>query len=109
MYTYIIIIIHMQISSKDVIAQEIFKYQAIGRISKILDQLADGLSHLGVMKIVRCFPILCLPLLSYTVNVSPEDVSEAVYVEDEENLLPSDAVSFTFVKKFINESTEDSM
>jgi len=48
----------------------------------MLDQLCDGLRCLGVLKAMRCFPHLILPLFVFTGSVSTEEVLEAVYVKD---------------------------
>ena len=61
-------------------------------MSKLLDQFCYGLQSLGVLKAIRSYPHLFLPLFVFTGNVSPADVVEAVRVEkdlseDEERVM----------------------
>ena len=62
------------------IGHEIIAYDAIGRISKLLDQLGSGLQSLGLLKVMRAFPKLFLPLFVYTGCISPCDVLEAIII-----------------------------
>ena len=51
-------------SNKDVIAQEILCFDAVGRVSKLLDQLCSGLRELGVLNLIRTFPDLFVHLFT---------------------------------------------
>lgn len=100
-------VIPKQMSSKDVIAQEVLAYEAMSRVSKLLDQFVDGLRNLGVLKAMRSFPDLFVHLFTYTANVSTEEVLDTLRCDAV--LEPSDAVIFNHLKRFIVEGSEDGM
>ncbi len=56
-------------------------YDSITRISRMLDQFADGLQTMGLLKLIRSFPDVFLPLFVYTGNVSPVEVADAIFVD----------------------------
>ena len=43
-------------SNKEVIVEEITSFEGIGRVSKMLDQLSEGLKSLGVLRPIKLFP-----------------------------------------------------
>lgn len=92
-------------SSKDVIAQEVLAYEAIGRISKILDQFVDRLRSLGILQAMRSFPELFVHLFTYTANVTPVDVLDTFKCDD--NLDPCNSITYNHLKRFIMEASED--
>ena len=63
-------------STKDVIGQEIMCFESVGCVSKLLDQLCDGLQQLGVLEIMKTFPHLFLPLFTYTAGVVNQSARE---------------------------------
>ena len=90
-------------SNRDVIAQEVMCYEAVFKVSRLLDQLCEGLQNLGILEAIRTFPGIFLHLLTYTASASKEDVLDAIYVDDEDG-----DRKFSFLKKFIEESPEQS-
>ena len=64
-------------STKQTVAQDIMTYEALYRIKPLLDDFAKGLENCSVLKCVRVFPELFLPLFVYTGNLSA-DVLEAI-------------------------------
>ena len=57
-------------SNRDVIAQEVMCYEAVFKVSKLLDQLCEGLQNLGILEAIRTFPGIFLYLLTYTASAS---------------------------------------
>lgn len=96
-----------KVSSKDIIAQEILSFEAVGRVSKLLDQFMDGLRTLGVLQAMCCFPEKFIHLFIYTANVSAADVLETLYYDGV--LDPSDAATFNHLTRFIIEGSEHGM
>ena len=95
-------------SNKTMIAQEMLYYDGIGRISKLLDQLCEGLSALHILSSIRDFPGLFTPLLVYTACLSPTDVSNAVYVDETlTSLLPGDLLVMAYLNQWISEASEE--
>ena len=92
-------------SNKDLILQEILSYEAITRISKLLDQLAEGLQTLGVLKIMRLFPQNFVDLFTYK-PISGAEVAECLCISP--NLQdPGDAVTIKHLRRFIRESSDE--
>ncbi len=58
-------------STKEVIAQEILCYDAVGRVSKLLDQFSSGLRPTGLLEIMKLFPrVICAPLHIHCLCIS---------------------------------------
>ncbi len=91
-------------SNKDVIGQEVLYFDSILRIEKILDQLCDGLRTLGVFSIIKMFPELFAPLLTYTACMSAEDVAEAIYMVGN---APGDDIIMAHFKRWIYETSKE--
>ena len=89
-------------ANRHVIAQEIVSYDAVFKVSKLLDQLCEGLQNLGILQAIRTFPEFFLHLLTYTASASSVDVLEAIYTEDDDDL------NFSIVKRFVEEASEKS-
>ena len=102
-FLLLVYIFNPQMSNRDVIAQEVMCYEAVFKVSKLLDQLCEGLQNLGILEAIRTFPGIFLHLLMYTASASKEDVLDAIYVDDEDG-----DRKFSFLKKFIEESPEQS-
>ena len=90
-------------SNKDLILQEIFSYEAIFRISKMLDQLAEGLQTLGMLKMMRLFPQKFIQLFTYK-QLSPVDVVECLCCTPQ---LPGEEIAIKHLKKFLMTSSEE--
>ncbi len=81
-------------------------FDSVGRITKLLDQLCSGLQTLCILPMMRSFPELFAPLFTYTALLSPMDVLQSLYVENEDDLTPSDVVIMGHLHKFIGEASE---
>ena len=66
-------------STKDVVAQHIFVYDALYRRSSLLDQFQQALKHMGVLEVLEVFPDEMNKLFTYTGEITAEEVLEAVY------------------------------
>jgi hypothetical protein len=89
-------------STKDVIAQHIFVYDALYRRSSLLDQFQQGLKHMGVLEVIEVFPEEMSKLFTYTGEITTEEVLEAVYMETEtEGLLDGDAFVFSLFQSYL--------
>ena len=89
-------------STKAVIAQNVMAHEAIYRLSKLLDQLCSGMEKSPVLRLIRAFPEIFSALLTYTGNVSVEEVQEAVYVCNDE-MCSEDKVIMKFLRLYINQ------
>ena len=98
--------VDVQMETKDVIWQEIMLFDAITSISKLLDQLSSGLRSLGVLCVMRAFPDLFIHLFTYTANVTSIEVLDTLYVNKDIELLPSDNMIMSHLRKFIEISSE---
>ncbi len=94
-------------SNKDIIGQHIICYDAVERVSKLLDQMCEGLANLGVLKVIRAFPDLFVHLFTYTASVSCPDVIDSI--DFGQNLGPSDHVIVTHLKRFLGQLSEEGM
>ena len=92
-------------TNRDVIYQEVLTFDAIGKISNLLDQLSSGLHALGVLPVVRAFPELFVPLFTYTAAISPEEVVDTLYLSDDEE---EDEVALLLLKRWIANASEES-
>ena len=90
-------------SNKDIIGQHIICYDAVERVSKLLDQMCEGLANLGVLKVIRAFPDLFVHLFTYTASVSCQDV-----IDFGQNL-GHDHVIVTHLKRFLGQLSEEGM
>ena len=87
--------------TRDIIGQEIIYFEAVFKVSKLLDQFCDGLRDAGILKAVRAFPCLFICLFTYTGDVSSESVLEALIVDEK---VPK--VLVDFLTKYILEADE---
>ena len=93
-------------SNKDMIGQEVVCYEAVGKISKLLDQIGEGLRTLEVIRVMRRFPELFVPLFTYTASISAEEVLDAVHAD--ENMMPEDRVTMAHLNRWISEASVES-
>ena len=87
-------------SNKEIILHEILSFEGIARITKMLDQLGDGLKTLGVLCMMKLFPNKFVHLFTHT-SVTVEDVLSSLKV-------PPNLES-THTSKVVLPSSEDSM
>lgn len=52
-------------TTKNIVAQHIFTYDALYRRSVLLDQLKEGLKEIGILKLIQSFPAEMAPLFTY--------------------------------------------
>lgn len=88
--------------NKDLILQEIMTFEAVIRISKMLDQLAEGLQTLGMVKLMRLYPDIFINLFTHK-SLSANDVIKCLYVPQELD----DAVAIKHLRNFIMNSSEE--
>lgn len=98
-------------STKEVIAQEILCYDAVGRVSKLLDQFSSGLRPTGLLEIMKLFPELFVHLFTYTACVSPSVVLDSIYVDEDSNLEYGNDVIIVMdhLKKFVTTASEQGL
>ena len=53
------------------------------------------------MQLIHSFPELFAPLLTYTGDISPDAVLEAIFIKDETELHSEDKVLLSFLQTFI--------
>jgi len=93
-------------ATKEVIVEEITSYEGIGRISKQLDQLAEGLKSLGILKIMKLFPNQFAQLFIRSA-VSSEDV--LTNMKFQRRLTDGDKIAAGHLRRFVTESSEKGM
>ena len=90
--------------NKNLVIEEITYHEAIGSITKLLDQIASGLSCNNVLSLMKAFPEVCAQMLTSTGKVTAADLFESIVVhstdEDEE-------VVIEHFKRFVYEASED--
>jgi len=91
-------------SNKEFVLEEILSFEGISRVSKMLDQLAEGLKTLGMLRTVRLFPQNFVHLFTYAA-VSATDVLNRLNVPS--SLDPGDMVTLSHLRRFIMESSEE--
>lgn len=91
----------LQMSTKNVVGQEVLSFKSVGRIAKLLDQLADGLSSLDVL---RAFLEEFVKLFTYTASVTASDVLDAIYVQEGSEV---DHVVMLNLQEFVTEASEE--
>ena len=89
-------------SNKEDIVEEITSFEGIERVSKMLDQLSEGLKSLGVLRLIKLFPEQFAMLFTHK-SLCVEDILTNMRFD---KLLPGDTVSVAHLKRFIAESTE---
>ena len=93
----------MQVSTKDIIAQDILTHEAVYKHAKLLDQMCDGLKETLVYKLVMEFPQLFEPLFTFLRQISAEHVLDAIYT-DQVELTPNDPLLMKYLRSFLSES-----
>lgn len=98
----------IQMSTKDAVSHEILCYDAVSRLSKLLDQFSDGLNSTGLLELMKTFPDQFVHLFTYTACVSPTDVQEAIYVAEMSNVECEEDVIIVMdhLTKFITDASE---
>ena len=91
-------------SNKEFILEELLSFEGITRITKMLDQLGDGLRTLGMLRIMKLFPTNFVHLFTHT-DISIEDILTCFEVPS--NLEAGDAVTISHLRRFIIESSEE--
>lgn len=89
-------------SNKDIIGQCIITYESVERVSKSLDQLSEGLATLNFLKALGAFPDLFVGILTYTNNITTQDVFDTIYMQD-----PVDDILMYHLKRYLCELSED--
>ena len=88
----------------------ILTYEALYRISPMLDQMIDGMKASNVMEMFTHFAEICAPLLTYSGEIAPEAVSTAIYVDEESMVMqPGDEILLVFLYRFIQNATGSGM
>ena len=102
MYVITCTLLIPQIEYRDIIGQEIISFEAVYKMSKLMDQFCDGLRSTRILNAVRAFPELFIQLLTYTGDVSSESVLEALSVDRD-----SPTELFEFLRRFILKAAEE--
>ena len=91
-------------NNKELIIQEIMTFESIIRISKMLDQLAEGLQSLGLLKMMRLFPHAFATYFMYT-TLKAKDVLNCISVPVA--IDPGDKVALQHLNDFIATASEE--
>ena len=94
-------------STKDAIAQNIMEHEALFSITKLLDQFKDGLRKMNALRLVQNFPELCVGLFTFSGTITPDEVLDALYVDETETLVqPSDNVTLAFLHRYVRSCSD---
>ena len=99
----------LQMSNREMLAQEIVYYDSIVRVAKLMDQFAEGLRSVHLLPMIRAYPQLFAPLFTYTACISSSDVLDTIYVDEETSILPGDTTILEYLKKWIKEASIEGM
>ena len=77
-------------------------FEAVIRISKMLDQLVEGLQTLGMVKLMRLYPDVFINMFTHK-SLSADDVVKCLNIPQE----LADSVAIQHLKKFIMSSSEE--
>ena len=86
-------------SNKDVIGQSVMQHESLFKVSKLLDQFKDGLKSVNVLSLIQSFPQPILQCFTFTGEVSIDDVLDALYVDDNDEL--TDATTLAYLHSYI--------
>ena len=103
------ILLSLQLATKDAIAQNIMAHDALYKRAILLDQFQEGLRKAGIFRLISMFPEEMSGLFVFQGVLSPEDVRAALYVEDEDDLNPENAIVFDFLLRYIDTLSEEGM
>ena len=103
------LVIHMQLSTKDAIAQNIMAHDALYKRAVLLDQFKEGLSRIGILQLIATFPNEMSGLFVYQGTLTSSDVCGALYLEDEEDIDRDNEIVFQFLQRYIDTLTEEGM
>ena len=93
--------------NKNIVIEEVTYNEALCCITKLLDQIASGLSSNNVLPVIKAFPEIFVDMLTYTGKVTPTDVLESINEDcsgDDDEMVVLD-----HFRRFVDEATEDGM
>lgn len=93
-------------SNKEFILQEVLAFEGITRISKMLDQLIEGLQTLGLLKLMRLFPDRFIHLFTYK-QLCASSVLESLCVPPNLDHDSHGTVTIKHLRRFIMEASEE--
>ena len=82
------------------------QHQSLYKISNLLDQFKDGLNAVNVLTLVETFPQQMLGLFTYSGEIRNEEVLQALYVNEDEDL---DSVTLEFLHRYICNLSKEGM
>ena len=82
------------------------QHQSLYKISNLLDQFKDGLNAVNVLTLVKTFPQQMLGLFTYSGEIRNEEVLQALYVNEDEDL---DSVTLEFLHRYICNLSKEGM
>ena len=82
------------------------QYEALFKVSNLLDQFREGLKRMDVLSVIQCFPQLFVNLFTFTGQVSSDDVLEAIFVGDYD---VTDEILKGLLFKYIKNLSEEGM
>ena len=94
-------------ATKDAIAQNIMAHDAIYKRAILLDQFKEGLRKVGIFQLIAMFPEEMSGLFIYHGVLTSEDVCNALYVEDEDDLDQENELVFNFLLRYVNTLSEE--
>ncbi len=96
----------LQVTTNDVVAQDILTYEAVYKVSKLLDQFREGLKTLRIRKLIQAFPEEFAGLFTYT-GLEPSDVLDALSIHRDVVLQPGYTIVLSFFHRYIQECNEN--
>lgn len=96
-----------QVTTKDGIAQELLAYEALFRISTLLNHFKEGLRKTGMLKLIMAFPDLFEHLFTYSGVLTATDVLCAVYVDSGDELAPTESIVLHYLQQYLRNSSEE--
>ena len=100
----------LQLATKDACAQNILAHEALYKVSQLLDQFKQGLKKVDMLRLVQAFPDLYIALLTFSGDISAEDVLGALYVDETETELElGDQLILQFLHRYVQECSDTGM
>ena len=107
--SYTKLFLHMQLSSKDAIAQNIMAHDALYKRVVLLDQFKEGLRRIGIFQLIATCPNEMSGLFINEGTLTSAEVCGALYLEDDEVIDPDNEIVFQLLQRYIDTLTEEGM
>ena len=88
-------------ATRNAVAHSMIAHDALYRRSPLLDQFSEGLKEMGIMELIKVFPIEMSPLFIATGEVSLEEVLEAIWVKNESDISAADKFTVHLFQRYV--------